>query len=206
MDHGARPDRAPGSIAAIGLMALILSADGDVPTRASVVVYALGMWSMLTVSTIYHRWVHTLRARCTWRRADHAMIFAAIAGSGTPIVSVALPGTNGVVLIGAIWTAAAVGGGCKLARWEGGDRAGAAMYAATSALCAIAVPWIWARHGIAPAALVLAGGVVYVVGAVCFARGWPTLRAGVFSYHEVWHVFTMVAAATHLVAVWMLVT
>ena len=33
------------------------------------------------VSTVYHRWVHSARARERWRRADHAAIFAAIAGT-----------------------------------------------------------------------------------------------------------------------------
>jgi hemolysin III len=70
----------------------------------------------------------------------------------------------------------------------------------------VAVPWLWARQGTGPTTFVVAGGVVYLVGAVGFARRWPTLRPAVFSYHEVWHVFTIVAAVTQFVAIWMLAT
>ena len=45
---------------------------------------------MLAVSTTYHRWVHTIRARAAWRRADHAAIFAAIAGTFTALALTSL--------------------------------------------------------------------------------------------------------------------
>lgn len=193
-------------IAAPAVIALALHSNGDARTRLSVVVYAVGLCSMLAVSTTYHRWVHGLRARSAWRRADQAAIFAAIAGSSTPIVLAALPGTTGLVLVGAVLACALVGAGFKLGRWGGGDRAGIAMYVATVAVGSIAIPWVWARHGVAPAALVIGGGIVYVVGAALFAKNWPTLRATVFSYHEVWHVFTLVAAAAQFTAIWLLTT
>ena len=57
-----------------------------------------------------------------------------------------------------------------------------------------------------PAVLVVAGGAMYLVGATCFALHWPMLRPTVFSFHEVWHVFTVVAAALQLTAIWILAT
>jgi hemolysin III len=51
---------------------------------------------------------------------------------------------------------------------------------------------------------VVVGGVVYLVGAAGFAKRWPTLRPAVFSFHEVWHVFTVVAAVTQFAAIAML--
>jgi len=202
-----------GSIHVIGLVvavpavsALFLTPTSNGRFRISLAVYAVGLCSMLTASATYHRWVHGLRARCAWRRVDHAAIFAAIAGSSTPIVVVALPGATGVVLLAAVWSAALFGAGCKLSRWVGGDRAGTAMYAVTIVLGAVAVPWLRARAGNGPAAFVVGGGVVYLAGAACFARRWPTLRPSVFSYHEVWHMVTIIAAAAQFVAIYMLAT
>jgi hemolysin III len=169
-------------------------------------VYAVGLCSMLLVSATYHRWVHGLRARCAWRRADHAMIFAGIAGSATPIVMSAMSGVAGLVLLGVIWLAAVIGAGCKLGRWWRGDGVGTVMYGVTIALGAPAVPMLWVRQGPGPALLVVAGGAIYFAGAVCFARNWPTLRPTVFSFHEVWHVFTVVGAGLHLAAIWILAT
>lgn len=193
-------------VAVPAVIALLLNSTGDTGFRLSLGVYAVGLCSMLGASATYHRWVHGLRARCAWRRVDHAAIFAAIAGSSTPIVMAALPGAPGFVLVGAVWSTALLGACCKLSRWGGGDRAGTAMYAVTIAVGAVAVPWLWAREGFGPTAFVVAGGVAYLVGAVCFATRWPTLRPAVFSYHEVWHVFTLIAAAAHFVAIWMLAT
>lgn len=191
-------------VAVPAVVALVLNSNGDVRTRLSVAVYATGICSMLAVSATYHRWIHGLRARCAWRRADHATIFAAIAGSSTPTVLAALPGTTGLVLVAATWSAGTLGAGCKLSRWHGGDRAGTAMYAVTIASSSIAIPWVWSREGTAAATLLTAGGVVYLVGVACFAKQRPKLRAAVFSYHEVWHLFTVVAAAVQFTAIWMM--
>jgi len=149
-----------GGIHSIGLVvavpavgALLVASSGEGwRLQVGIAVYAVGLCSMLAASTIYHRWVHGLRARCTWRRVDHAAIFAAIAGSSTPIVLAALPGATGLVLVGVIWAAAFVGAGFKLSTWEGGDRAGTALYAVTITLGVLAFPWLWAREGIGPAA------------------------------------------------------
>lgn len=55
-------------------------------------------------------------------------------------------------------------------------------------------------------ALLLGRGVLYTLGAVAFARHWPTLRPARFSYHEVWHVFTIAAAGMHFGAILTLAT
>ena len=44
------------------LVALTIVVSGA-RARIGVIVYALGLCTMLTVSTVYHRWVHTIRAR-----------------------------------------------------------------------------------------------------------------------------------------------
>jgi hemolysin III len=68
------------------------------------------------------------------------------------------------------------------------------------------IPSMLTRVGLWPVSCLLAGGVLYTVGAIGFARQWPRLRPSVFSYHEVWHLFTIAAAAVQLVAVWAVVT
>ena len=194
------------TVAVPAMMVLFVFADATAWLRIGVAVYALGLCSMLLVSVTYHRWVHGLRTRCMWRRADHATIFAAIAGSATPVAMWAMPGVTGVVLVSAIWSVAVIGAGCKLARWPGGDWAGTVMYAVAGTLGALAIPSLWVRHGAGPALLVVASGITYLLGAACFARNWPTLRPSVFSFHEVWHVFTAVGAGFHFTAVWILAT
>ena len=184
---------------------LIGFADGP-RAIAGVSIYGAGLLAMFTASTTYHRWVDNFRARAAWRRADHAMIFAAIAGSTTPIVLIVMPSGWGIVLLALVWSIAGVGAACKFGHWRHGDAVGSALYAATSVLAALALPALWIRGGVLPAVLYLVSGVLYIAGARWFAKTWPRLRPSVFSYHEVWHVFTVLAAAAHFAAVWTIAT
>ena len=97
-------------------------------SRAAVIVYAVGLCSMLAVSTTYHRWVHTIRARATWRRADHAAIFAAIAGTFSALALTSLDTAPAIALLILVWTAAAVGAGFKIFRFDRAHRLGTALY------------------------------------------------------------------------------
>ena len=53
---------------------------------------------------------------------------------------------------------------------------------------------------IAPLVLVARGGVLYTVGAVVFALGRPDPWPRVFGFHEIFHVFVILAAVAHFVA------
>jgi hemolysin III len=45
----------------------------------------------------------------------------------------------------------------------------------------------------------IAGGLAYSVGTVIFATERPRLWPGVFSAHELWHVFVLAGSACHFV-------
>jgi hemolysin III len=192
-------------IAIPALALLIIFADGARAT-VGVSIYAAGICLMLGASTTYHRWVDNFRARAAWRRADHAMIFAAIAGSTTPIILVVMPSGWGITLLSVVWAAAFVGAVFKFGHWPRGDAIGTALYAGVSALAALALPALWVRGGVEPAILYHVSGFLYIFGARWFSKTWPRLRPDVFSYHEVWHVFTLAAAALHFAAVWWIAT
>lgn len=187
---------------AIPMLVLLAIRSDAADTRASVIVYAVGLCSMLAVSTTYHRWVHTVRARAAWRRADHATIFAAIAGTFSALAMSSYSAGPTIALLVIIWSAAVVGAAFKVFSFHRATRLGAAMYIALGWAGVAIVPAVWARGGPLAVGLLLGGGVLYTVGAVGFGRKWPTLRPATFSYHEVWHAFTIAAAGLHFAAVW----
>jgi hemolysin III len=47
----------------------------------------------------------------------------------------------------------------------------------------------------------IAGGVIYTLGAVVYITKIFNFKPGVFGFHEMWHIFVLLAAATHFVAV-----
>lgn len=187
------------------LVALAIASD-DARSRAAVIVYGVGLSAMLAVSTIYHRWVHTIRSRAAWRRADHATIFAAIAGTSTALTLTSLSTGPAIAMLVVVWLAAGAGAAFKVFGFQRANRLGPVMYIALGWSGLVLVPAVWQRGGTLAVALLLGGGVLYTVGATAFARHWPTLRPARFSYHEVWHVFTIAAAGMHFGAVFTLAT
>lgn len=180
---------------------LAVHADGA-RARAGVIVYAAGLCSMLAVSTTYHRWVHTVRARRIWRRADHATIFATIGGTFTALAMVSLGTGLVITMMILIWAAAVGGAVVKIVNVPRSDLIGVILYIAIGWAGLILVPALWSHGGLLPVGLLLGGGITYTVGAIGFGRKWPELRPSTFSYHEVWHAFTVAAAGLHFAAVW----
>jgi hemolysin III len=64
----------------------------------------------------------------------------------------------------------------------------------------LAAPQLVASLPIAPLVLVVLGGVLYTMGAMVFALGRPDPWPRVFGFHEIFHVFVILAAAAHFVA------
>ncbi|TDT17960.1 channel protein (hemolysin III family) [Ilumatobacter fluminis] len=179
---------------------LAIQSDGG-RARAGVIIYAVGLCSTLAVSTTYHRWVHTVRARARWRRLDHATIFALIAGTCSALALTTLNAGRAVAVLIAIWFAASVGAVLKLSHFERASRLGPVVYIAMGWSGVALAPAIWQRGGTLAFVCFVAGGLVYTVGAIGFARRWPTLRPATFSYHEVWHAFTIAAAGLHFATI-----
>ena len=187
-------------------MALLIGSASDARARVGALLYAFGLCSMFATSVVYHRWVHGLRARAIWRRLDHAAIYAAIAGSATPLALVSMAPGTGFALALALWATALPGVALKLGHWHHGDVVGTVLYFVLSAECLTVIPALFRRDGATPVVLCFASGAVYVAGAIMFGLKRPSLRAGIFGYHEAWHTMTVVAAATQFVAVWITCT
>ena len=47
----------------------------------------------------------------------------------------------------------------------------------------------------------IVGGVIYTLGAIVYMTKIFNFKPGVFGFHEVWHIFVLLAAAAHFVAV-----
>jgi hemolysin III len=57
--------------------------------------------------------------------------------------------------------------------------------------------------GIATVVLLGVGGLFYTVGAIFYATRWPNFWPKTFGYHEVFHAFTILAATSHYIAIWL---
>ena len=169
--------------------------------RVAAAVYAMSLAGLFGTSALYHRAPWSQRLRGVLRRIDHSMIFVLIAGTITPFALLGMPTVSGVVMLAAAWAAAA-GGVVISALWiDAPKHVKVALYLAYPLVCVAALPEIVDRLGLAPILLVIAGGVLYTVGAVVYAVAWPNPRPRVFGFHEIFHLFVIAAAVTHFAAV-----
>jgi hemolysin III len=173
--------------------------------RVAAVIFAASLTGLYGVSAAYHRGRWSLGAERLMKHLDHSMIFVLIAGSYTPIALLALRPAWGITFLALAWTGAAAGILITVARHERWRRVGFVMYLALGWLAVIATPELLRSLSRVEVALLIAGGLLYTLGAVVLARNRPDPRPTVFGYHEVWHSFVLGAGACHFVLVLLLV-
>jgi hemolysin III len=172
-------------------------------TRALVAaaVYAASVSALFGVSALYHRVDWTPAARRWMRRLDHAMIFLLIAGTYTSVGLLVLQGVLGTVILAVVWAGAAAGIVLELA-WTGAPRwLRGVVYVALGWVAIVAMPQLFAGLGAAGGLLIVAGGVVYSVGAAVYAFRRPDPVPHVFGYHEVFHLLVIAGVAAHFLAI-----
>jgi hemolysin III len=186
-------------------VALVLTAEGASGVSAAA-VYAFAVCGLFGASALYHRGRWRPGVRALLQRIDHSMIFVLIAGTYTPVCVLVLPDTLGTVMLAIIWGGAAVGVFLQLLPRPTPRVVGVVLYIALGWVAALATPTLLDRLGWAPTLMIGAGGVLYTAGAVVYARKRPDPRPSTFGYHEVFHAFTIAAAAVHyaVIAFWVI--
>jgi len=182
-----------------GVLVVVLAT--SLRARVGAAIYAFGLVALFGVSGLYHRrpWSPTWRRRM--QRLDHATIFVMIAGSYTPLCLLVLEGWVAVAMLVTAWTGALTGAALA---WSGGRRSNlvrSGLYIALGWAAMVPAPQLVARLSAAELILIVAGGVLFTVGAVFLFTRWPDPFPRVFGYHEVWHTFVAAAVVCHLVAI-----
>jgi hemolysin III len=183
----------------MGVAAVLVAS--SLADKVAVAIYAVGVSSMYATSACYHRcnWGPVSRARM--RRLDHSMILVAIASTYTPIAVIGLAGTTGAVLLGVVWALAIAG---MLIRnfWLTAPRwVMSVFYMGVGWAAVVVLPSLWTGLGVVTFGVLLAGGLVYSIGALVLSLRWPDPVPAVFGYHEVFHALVVVAGLLFYVLV-----
>lgn len=188
-------------LAAIVVGALLIGdAAGD--SRSLVAsVYAVSVAGLFGASAVYHRGRWTPPVARHLQRLDHTMIVVLIAGTATPPMALSLAGSLRVAGLALLWSLAAGAVLVRLVWMSAPEKLVGLIYLGLGWIAGASVPAVWGRHGVGPAVLLLAGGVLYTVGALGYHRRSPNPRPSVFGYHEVFHTYVTLAAACQYVAI-----
>jgi hemolysin III len=178
---------------------VIVQARGAAHTTAAA-IYAAAVAALFGTSALYHRGKWGPGASARLQRLDHLMIIYLIAGTATPAMLICLGGTLRVVELALLWMLALLAAGVRLARMAAPERVVGLIYVGLGWTAGLAVPAVWAHAGVAPAVLLIVGGLLYTAGAIGYHRRSPDPNPMLFGYHEVFHAYVTLAAACQYVA------
>jgi len=189
----------------LGACLVMLTQTKDGTAFVASLVYSFSLLFLFAISAIYHRPHWAPKPRALLKRFDHCAIFILIAGTFTPVCLLGLSKESGEHLLLVVWSAALIGVAqsifwVKAPKWFNG-----VLYVFVGWLLLPYSSEVQQSLGLNNVLLLVAGGVAYTVGAVFYVLKKPNFRAGVFGYHELFHVLTVIGAGLHFIVVYRLV-
>jgi hemolysin III len=187
--------------ALIGTIYLAYETWGNTAALIGSLVFGLALLVMYTVSSIYH----SVPWRAEWKRRlqriDHSMIYLVVAGTFTPIAIAGLEGTAMWWCLGLVWSIAIVGIALKLVLRTVSTGLSVTLQLVMGWTVILWIPQIWSSLGAGAILFIAVGGLFYTLGSVIFMTKRPRLFPTMFSYHELFHLFVVVASVFHFLAV-----
>lgn len=134
------------------------------------------------------------------------MIAVFIAGTYGPIAVNAFDSVrDGLWILPVCWMAAAVAVGVNIA-WIGHPRwLDVVIYLIIGWLAVLKIGDFATGTPLTAGILIVVGGLIYTAGAVVYGLKRPTFSERWFGFHELFHAATIVAAALHHVAIWLII-
>ena len=190
------------SVAALVVLLWLAISAHDARRLVAFTIFGVSQIALFTASTLYHSLPLAPAGIARLRRIDHMMVFVLIAGTYTPICLVALRGGWGWSLFGVVWGIALCGLIIKT-RWMHAPKwLSTALYLAMGWAVIVAAPVLFDRLPVGAVAWLLAGGIIYSIGAVIYALKRPNPIPGIFEAHALWHLFVLAGSACFF---WMIV-
>lgn len=166
----------------------------DAVALFSSIIYGFSMIFLYTMSSIYHGLPVSI-AKKVFQIIDHCAVYILTAGTYTPVLMCAVRKYNPLksyIMFALVWgltTLCIVFNSIDLKK-----------YRVFSMICNIGIGWfivielypLYVHFGMAPVALLLAGGLCYTVGAILYGIG-----AKKKYFHSVFHFFVLAGSVLH---------
>ncbi|MGH3233721.1 MAG: PAQR family membrane homeostasis protein TrhA, partial [Streptosporangiaceae bacterium] len=145
-------------------------------------VYAFSVSGLFGISALYHRGAWSSAWSIRLQRLDHLMIFFLIAGTATPAFLLATRGAYGLTCLIVMWTLVLAAAGIHLSWMSAPEALVGATFIGLGSLAGLALPQAWIHAGVVSGTLMLAGGLIYIAGALSYHRRRPDPSPEVFGY------------------------
>ncbi|MCI9482584.1 MAG: hypothetical protein HFF88_09485 [Oscillibacter sp.] len=181
-------------MAVAGLILLLLRSKEPLEIMATC-FYGISMVVMMLMSSVYHAMKSGSTAKRVCRRFDYTSIYLLIGGTFAPVLLLYVGGRLGIALFCIQW--AVILTGVALIAIFGPGRWRAlhfTLYFLIGWSGLLFLPSLY-LHAKTLLWFILAGGVVYTLGMIPFARSKKY-------DHCIWHVFVLLAAALHWIGIY----
>jgi len=184
------------SLGVVGAIVIVIVAANSAHTAdiPSIVIYTIGLLSMLGFSAAYNTWPIS-HAKWVLRRFDHSAIYVMIAGTYTAYIGQMNGDFVSIGLLIGVWLTAVVGVTLKLLLPGRLDRLAVVLYLLLGWSGAVFYEPVAAALPSLSLWLLAAGGILYSTGVIFHV--WKNLRF----QNAIWHGFVLVAACCHYSAV-----
>ena len=158
-------------------------------------VYGFSLVLLLASSMLYH-FALDERKRYWYKKLDHTAIYYLIAGTYTPFLSIAIPTAKAHYLLIALWTIALIGTLFKLVFIHRFQKISLAAYLVMGWLAVLVMDDMQRYLSKDAVQLLIAGGLAYTIGTLFYA--FKKVRYT----HAIWHVFVLLGAGLHFLAIY----
>ena len=183
------------SIAALVLCVVFSAIHRDVYAVISSCIYGSTLIILYTMSCLYHSF-KVNNAKRVFRIIDHCSIFLLIAGTYTPYTLVSLNGALGWTMFGIIWGSAIIGIIINAIDMNKFKKLSMILYIAMGWAVIFTFKPLLRSVDIAGIYLLLAGGIIYTLGAIFYGIGKKHKYM-----HTVFHFFVLAGSILHFFSI-----
>lgn len=185
---------------------IVLSSSNGTPWHiVSFSIYGLSLLLLFLASSFHHGLQLSPKVNDLFRQFDYFAIFILIAGTYTPLCLVLNRSPWGWSIFGVVWALAAIGITIKAIFPNIPGWVSHTLYISMGWVGAVLIVRSIPLMGPLGFILILAGGILYTLGAGIYYFEKPNPVPGKFGFHEIWHLFVLSAAALHFLFMYFIV-
>lgn len=182
-------------LAALPAVSIVAFTKGTIIDVVGVTIFGISIFLMFMMSTLYHAMAPDTRHKDVMHILDHIFIYVAIAGTYTPIALSVIGGWQAIVILSVQWAMVLFGILYKSISRNSMPKISLFIYLVMGWTLIIFMPLFIRKANPFLFWLILAGGILYSLGAVVYAK------KGFKYFHMVWHIFVFLGALTHFIGI-----
>lgn len=177
------------------IVSIIAYTYGSIIDVVGVTIFSISIFLMFLASALYHLMPHDTPHKDVMHILDHIFIYVAIAGSYTPVALSVIGGWQAWLIISIQWLMVLFGILYKSLSRKSMPKLSLTIYLIMGWTALFFLPLLIKNAHPILLGLIVAGGILYSIGAVFYAK------KGFRYHHMVWHLFVTAATVCNFIGI-----